>query len=570
MKPTLADSLCLSRLCEELRDAIEGAVVKRVTATGSEALILETAGRRAGASVLVSWAAGAARAHLLSESARGSDRPLPVAGIHKLLGGAIIRSVRQIDFDRVLAFELANVGGLGPDQVGSLVLEATDREPNCVMLQDGRVVWVARPRPLRAGVYRSLVPGEPYVPPPGSEKLDPRTATPESLAQVARDDERPLALALRAVVQGLSRVFLDESLARAGLDGSIPVAQQPSNWPHLWLAAVAEILADASQGNAWLWRDEAGKPALVYPVCLRHLGREPEPIDSLSAGLAAIGQRIEEERRVEHLRAAVRRTLKRQLERKRRLLARRQEELSSTAQAETWRRWGELIVANLGALDPHAAAQEIEVTDYYSPDQPRVRVPLVSGLGPRASAEEYFARYRKARRAAARLPALVEAARKDVDRLEAELRRLDEVTDLAELAAMAEQLGATQESQRKREEVRLAVGRAVAPSGHVVLFGRTAAENDEILRLARPSDIWLHARGVHGAHVLIRTNGAPENVPYETLLWAARLAGKMSDYRRDGVADVDYTLARYVRKPRGSPPGFVTYTHQKTLHLSLE
>ncbi|MCX7598593.1 MAG: NFACT RNA binding domain-containing protein, partial [Armatimonadetes bacterium] len=210
------------------------------------------------------------------------------------------------------------------------------------------------------------------------------------------------------------------------------------------------------------------------------------------------------------------------------------------------------------------------VTDYYSPNQERVRIPLVSGLGPKASAEEYFARYRKARRAAARLPALVEAARRDVEHLSAELQRLDSVSDLAELAAMAEQLGLSDQQQRSREESRSSVGRAATPSGHVILFGRNAEENDEILRLARPSDIWLHARGVHGAHVLIRTNGTPESVPRETLLWAARLAGKMSDYRRDGVADVDYTLARYVRKPRGSPPGFVTYTHQKTLHLSLE
>jgi len=68
---------------------------------------------------------------------------------------------------------------------------------------------------------------------------------------------------------------------------------------------------------------------------------------------------------------------------------------------------------------------------------------------------------------------------------------------------------------------------------------------------------------------LIRTEGAPNKVPRETLLWAAELAGRMSNYRSDGIADVDYTLARYVHKPRRSPPGFVTYTHQKTLRLTL-
>jgi len=569
MKPALADSLCISRLCKELTLALQDAAIKRVAAAGPEALVLEMTARGGKAKVVLSWAAGAARAHLLFETLGRADGPPPMPGVQKALTGAIVRSIQQINFDRVLAFQIANLGGFGPGAAGFLVLEATEREPNCVLVREERVVSVARPRPLREGVYRCLMPGEPYVPPPGAEKLDPRVADEEDLARAVAGDSQPLAAALRAALQGLSRVFLQETLCRAGLNGNIPVPDQPPSWPYAWLAAAKEIFAEAAEGQAWLWRDEAGRPLLAYPVRLRHLTWEPERLDSLSAGLEAVGRHIEEQQEVTRLKTLVRRALKGQLERKKRLLSHRQAELAATAQADTWRRWGELIVANLHALDVNAAG-EIEVTDYYSADQPRVRVPLVSSRGPQASAEEYFARYRKARRAAARLPGLVEAARKDVERLEAELERLEKVADVTELSAMAEQFGVTKKPPPKHEEGRPSVGRAVAPSGHVVLFGRTAEENDEIVRIARPSDIWLHARGVRGAHVLIRTDGAPESVPRETLLWAARLAGKMSDYRRDGVADVDHTLARYVRKPRGSPPGFVTYTHQKTLRLSLD
>ncbi|MCX7597937.1 MAG: NFACT family protein, partial [Armatimonadetes bacterium] len=407
MKPTLADSLCYNRLCDELGAAVKGTTIRRVVTVGPDAVALETTGRRSAASVFLSWARGAACAYLLSENPRGSDGPPPMPGLPKLLTGAVVQNVCQIGFDRVIIIELTNLGGLGPDQTGSLVLEATDREPNCVLVQNGRVVSVARPRPLREGVYRCLVPGEPYVPPPGGEKLDPRTATAHELARAVEEAERPLAEALRAAVQGLSGLFLQETLARAGLEGSTPVAQQPPDWPSAWLAAVREILSEAARGRTWLWRDEAGRPVLAYPVRLLHLGREPEPIESLSIGLEAIGRRIEEQRRIERLRGSIRRSLKRQLESKKRLLMRRHEELAAAQQAEKWRRWGELIVANLHSISAEAQDAEVEVTDYYSPNQERVRIPLVSGLGPKASAEEYFARYRKARRAAARLPALV-------------------------------------------------------------------------------------------------------------------------------------------------------------------
>ena len=105
--------------------------------------------------------------------------------------------------------------------------------------------------------------------------------------------------------------------------------------------------------------------------------------------------------------------------------------------------------------------------------------------------------------------------------------------------------------------------------GYTILFGRSADQNEAILRIADPDDIWLHARGVPGAHVLIRTGGRPEKVPNSTLIEAAAIAGRLSAYRHDGVADVDYTLARYVRKPKSTPPGFVTYTHQKTIRVKL-
>jgi predicted ribosome quality control (RQC) complex YloA/Tae2 family protein len=207
--------------------------------------------------------------------------------------------------------------------------------------------------------------------------------------------------------------------------------------------------------------------------------------------------------------------------------------------------------------------------DYYADGQPMIQVPLADGKDARMSAEEYFARYKRAQRAATRIPPMVEKARVDVDRLEAELARLADTDSVAELRAMAERYGVAAKPGGAHANA-AGLGRTVAPSGHVILYGRSASENDEVLKATRPDDIWFHARGVHGSHVVIRSAGAPEKVPHETVLWAARLAGRRSDYKRDGVADVDYTAARYVRKPRGTPPGYVIYTHQKTLRVVLE
>jgi predicted ribosome quality control (RQC) complex YloA/Tae2 family protein len=102
-----------------------------------------------------------------------------------------------------------------------------------------------------------------------------------------------------------------------------------------------------------------------------------------------------------------------------------------------------------------------------------------------------------------------------------------------------------------------------------VLVGRGAAENDALTRsVARGNDPWLHARGRAGAHVVIRLGGAP--LDQETLLDAAHLAAHFSDARGEPQAEVAWTRAKHVRKPRGAAPGAVTYSQEKVMRLRVE
>jgi predicted ribosome quality control (RQC) complex YloA/Tae2 family protein len=560
MKPQLADSLTTWRLGAELDGALAGAVVRKVLAAGATAMVVELAAKSRPVALLVNWQQGAARAHLAVEVETVRDEPGFVTAARRALTGAVVEGVRQLAFDRVLIVDLANLENFGESERGRLTIEATGREPNCLLVRGEAIAAVARPRTATEGVYRSLAPGEPYVPPPGQDRPDPRAVTVEELRDLLAAGEGDVAAALRRGLQGMSGLLVDEVLRRAVGDGGAEAL----------LAALDEVFAEAAKGQAWLWRDDGGRPALAYPVRLGVSGPgEWEKIESLSAGLEAIGQGIEDGQERERLAAQVGRQLRNELARKKKVLAERERELRAAGEADKWRRWGELLVASMHALPKRQGSGEVEVVDYYAEGQPTVAVPLAPGKDARASAEEYFARYRRAQRAAERIPPMAERARADVEKLEAEVGRLDGTDSVAELRAMAERYGAAKKPSGAHAKA-AGLGRAVAPSGHVVLYGRSAAENDEVLKAARPEDVWLHARGVHGSHVVIRSEGAPEKVPHETVLWAARLAGRRSDYRRDGVADVDYTPARYVRKPRGTPPGYVIYTHQKTLRVDLE
>jgi predicted ribosome quality control (RQC) complex YloA/Tae2 family protein len=102
------------------------------------------------------------------------------------------------------------------------------------------------------------------------------------------------------------------------------------------------------------------------------------------------------------------------------------------------------------------------------------------------------------------------------------------------------------------------------------LVGKSAQDNDVLTREhARPQDLWLHARGEAGAHVVVPMQ-RNESCPEELLLDAAHLAAHFSDARRETTVEVSYTGKRYVRKPRGSAPGQVTLEREKVIALQLE
>ncbi|NLB16491.1 MAG: DUF814 domain-containing protein, partial [Clostridiales bacterium] len=99
--------------------------------------------------------------------------------------------------------------------------------------------------------------------------------------------------------------------------------------------------------------------------------------------------------------------------------------------------------------------------------------------------------------------------------------------------------------------------------GYEVLIGKNNAQNDHITtRLAEPYDIWFHVKNAPGSHVVIRTGG--DTPPDEDLTECAVLAAYFSKEREGENVDVDYTEIRYVKKPNGSKPGYVTYKRNKT------
>jgi predicted ribosome quality control (RQC) complex YloA/Tae2 family protein len=229
-------------------------------------------------------------------------------------------------------------------------------------------------------------------------------------------------------------------------------------------------------------------------------------------------------------------------------------------------------------------ARELTVTDW-STGEPR---PIALAVDPaRPALEQVEAMFKRARRlklgaaiagkrlgeaeaAAAKIAALA-AGLAEVQTLEAIQGLVREARAAAPRDfALAETLAGSGREARAGVAASKPFKLFLAASGERILVGRGAAHNDALtFRVARPHDLWLHAKGQKGAHVIVPLE-KNHTCPGDLLVDAAHLAAHFSDAREEGVVEVQYTPRRHLRKPRGSATGLVVVDREKVLVLRVE
>lgn len=275
------------------------------------------------------------------------------------------------------------------------------------------------------------------------------------------------------------------------------------------------------------------------------------------------------------------------LERARQKIERRREairgDLAKIAQADTIAAQAQWLVGE-AARAPRGATQLV-VTDWSSGEAVPIVVPLDPSKSAREQVDAMFKRAKRlrlgARIAEDRLrqaeAQLVAVARAEGDvRAAATLGAIDEAARQAKKAAPREVAlregggGKPTGKSKSKKAGRTPYRTFVARSGRKVLVGKGAADNDALtLKVARPHDLWVHAKDRTGAHVVVALDKG-QTCPAEDLVDAAHLAAHFSDARDEKVVDVQYTDRRYLRKPKGSPPGFVVVDREKVLVLRVQ
>lgn len=552
----LLDALAVHAFADELNQAFAGARVQDLLQPDRLSVALELyAGERW--YLTLSADAGGEGVGLSQDRARrgtGAVTPLTLA-LRTHLAGARLVSARATPYERVLTLRFQGAEEL------QLVAELTGRQANLILVDAaGTALAVARPVTAMMSRTRLVLPGRPYAPPPRPDKTLPCDVTaPRVASWLAASPGEPAWRLLVAHLLGIAPLAARELVARATGAALTPAGRTDAT------ALCEQVLAlwtAALSGQAEPGVARSGGEVRAYAAfALSHLG-DWEPSASLSAAIAAYEAARAGVDPYRAARVEVAALIALALDKAARREAALAREQADPAAIAALRQAGELVLTFRHQIRPG----DRQLVAGFDPAAPET-VELDPALGATENAERYFDRYRRKRKAAEALPARLAEAGAVRATLEQLALDLDLATDRAGIDAVHDELAAlgyTPRPARPRAAAPAAPLTWVSSDGLTVLVGRNSRQNERVTfeRAAR-GDLWLHALGVPGAHVVIKAAGRP--VPERTIREAAALAAWFSRARQEATAAVAVTDVRYVKRMKGGGPGMVTVQQAQTV-----
>ena len=556
-----SDALHYSFIADELNDKLRDVRIEKISMPEKDEIVLGIRSRGMNFSLLISASPMASRCHLTNHKKENPTvAPSFLMHLRKHIGGAKIISVDSPDFERIIRIKLLTRNEMSDEESKLLIAEIMGKYSNIILVgSNGIISDSIRHVGIDTSSKRQVLPGLKYEPAPAQNKLNP-TATTESANALAAFPGGDLGAYIIAKFKGLAPSSAQEAVYRA---------LQTTDCPRLTDEQCKKVAKELSA----LFDKNTVRPCVcerdfyIRPYAL--FGTQLKFCDSLNVAMDEYFYSRDKAARFAEKSKHLQSLLKNAIARTQKKLSGFIQKQESCKGLETDKLYGELILSNIYRIK--TGLKSITVENWYDDNAP-VTIELDPQKSPQANAQAYFKRYSKKKKTLEQLAPLIEKTQDELDYYDTvslSFSLCSENAEIDELSDELERAGLIKRKQSKNKSVKKTLNTSsplsVVIEGFTVRIGKNNIQNDALTKSAKNTDIWLHTKNIHGSHVIISTNGstAPETV----ILGAARLAARYSKAAQSQNVPVDYTLAKYVSKPSGSPPGKVIYTHQSTIYV---
>lgn len=563
------DSLILRAVSAQLNETITGGEVLSVIQSSPVDFTLRMSSRGKTYNLLFSIHPVYARVHLISYYPKSEKRWHFADFLQNHIWHGTIDIIKQVGFDRIIKIRIIPRREIIEPIPKILVGEFMGKHSNVIILEEStnRILESMKHIDETMSRYRQVLPGLKYVTPPASQAIDPFSVDEDTISAVLSSGDGPPWKKLVKNFQGMSPILAKEIIARAS-DTSMTAIQDS------FMEMMAYIKDGKFNPTVVASTSDKNDVIAVSAITLRQF-QDSQAINftSISDASEYFYQQLILRDSLLAEKAAIIQAVKKRCEALQLKHKSLSQQLAIAENADELRLKGELLIANLYRLQ--RGQKEIKLQNVYDPDSAEINIQLDEKLDPSGNAQRYFDEYKKAKRSKDTLIKLL-------DKNQAELDSLQKIIQKTENAANLEAVSDIRSALARKGIIKEKVGSARKPKvepplfrqftsseGMKIYLGRNDKENDLLIgRESSKNDMWLHAKQIEGSHVIIRNPERKPDIPKRTLLEAAIIAAKFSKAKHSTVVPVDYTWVKYVNKPRGAKPGFVIYTHEKTLFVS--
>ena len=556
------DGLTMSVLAKELNERLQTGQIQKLYQIDKTTLLFKIRALNEDQSLVIT--VGATPAMYLSKPLQ--DLPKEPSSLcmflRKHIEGSRIVKVEQINGDRIMCIQTDKLEMDGSITSTFIYVELMGKYSNCIFVQDGVILEsLIHVSPLM-NRERSISPKLHYELPPNANRV--------SLMDFDYDEIKNLLISfgdgtvqqsIRAIFNGFGKPLLDEVLLTSNLSGNEIISDLIPTQVDALAKALYELKIKLNESNGLLTliNDKNKKAHATFILqnykVLKEYSTISEALEESIHNTKSIHTADKELEKI--LTAAIKKEEVRHQKIK--------DELDDTNKMDTYKLYGDILMINA-----HLQVQyepSIQLPNLLSEDGELLTIPLKPNLTIVENGQWYYKLYTKLKNRMVSGEYQLNASTTKLEYLKSILYSISLATTRESLEEIRKECMDAGIIKKSKKPLSYKLGKSnyihLTIDEGEIFIGRNNQQNEYLThRFAKPTDIWFHTQDIQGSHLILRLNVEPDDM---ILSKVAQYAAYFSKARETSKVPVDYTYIKNIKKPPGSPLGFVIFSTHQTM-----
>jgi len=569
------DGIILNNLKHELESTILDARIEKIYQPEKDELAVFLRSSNTNLKLLLSSDAKYPRIHLSdSNKTNPMAAPLFCMILRKHLTGGRIIKFNQPNFERILEIYIEVIDEFRDLVIRKLIIEIMGKHSNIILTDENNLI-IDSIKHISENIssVRTILPHITYVYPPNQGKINPILITKDSFlsAFTKTISNETIEKFFYTTFTGISPLIANEICIASNISKDTPITtlstQNLENLYSTFEKIITQVLGKNFAG--YIIYNDQKQPIDFYSLSLTSIVEKNKVyFKSLSETLDTYYHQKDNSDRIKQKYSDIKKLIENYLDRAKKKKVILLKSIDDTKNADEYKLQGDLILSYIYMIEK--GSKEIEVVNFFSEQQEKIKITLDKDLSPSKNAQKFFARYNKMKRTEIAAATQLNEVNNELLYLESLMASLDSVENEHDISDIKQELrdqGYLKHSKEKVKKIKSEPLHYMSTDGFDIYVGKNNYQNDNLtMKFAKPNDLWLHTKDIPGSHVIIRSDNKP--IPDTTIYEAALLAAYYSKSKQGSNVPVDYTEKRNVKKPNGAKPGFVIYLTNKTMYVT--